>query len=297
MTIASIGGGSGTSPLTLSFVDGTPLTQVQEVLARIGFSSSSDSPSAVSRVFTVSAVDGVGGISQPASRTVGVTPVNDVPVVTVPTTAIMYTENGATVLPFVGSTAIDPDLANSTATTATLTVTNTNGDTTDRLAIVPSGVYTVVGNELRANNVKIATIAGGAGTTPLVLTFTSNMARVQAAMGLIGFSSISDAPSTTPRVISVGLTDAASQSSILRLRTVSVTAVNDAPQVTLPTTAITYIENAPSLLVFSGATAIDADLAVNATTSATLTVTNTNAQTTDLISFVPSAVYSISVTN
>ncbi len=70
------------------------------------------------------------------------------------------------------------------------------------------------------------------------------MARIQAALGLIGFSSTSNAPSTTPRVLSVVLTDAASGASVVRTRTVGVTAVNDVPVVTLPSTTIAYAENA-----------------------------------------------------
>ncbi len=196
-------------------------------------------------------------------------------------------------LVFTGATATDPDLAAATATTATLSITNTNGETTDRLQIVPSGVYSVVGTELRANGVAIATFTGGTGTTPLVLSFTANMARIQAALGLIGFSSTSNAPSTTPRVLSVVLTDAASGASVVRTRTVGVTAVNDVPVVTLPSTTIAYAENAAPLLVFTGATAVDPDLASATATTATLTVTNTNGQSTDRLTIVPSGVYTV----
>ncbi len=112
----------------------------------------------------------------------GVTSVNDVPIVTLPTTAISYTENGGPLLLFTGATATDADLAVATATTATLTITNTNGESTDRVLIVPSGVYSVVGSELRANGVAIGTFTGGNGLTPFVISFSTNMARIQAAL-------------------------------------------------------------------------------------------------------------------
>ncbi len=172
-------------------------------------------------------------------------------------------------------------------------MTNTNGESTDRLQVVPGGVYTVVGSQLRANGVVIATIAGGVGTTPLVLSFTTNMARIQAAIGLIGFSSTSDGPSTSPRVLSVVLTDAGNGASLSQTRTVGVTVTNDPPVITLPTTAIAYVENATPLKVFEGATASDPDLSSSSTTNATLTVTNTNAQSTDRLAIVPSGVYSV----
>ncbi len=140
--------------------------------------------------------------------------------VTLPTTAITYVENASPLLVFTGATAIDADLAAATSTTATLTITNTNAESTDRLSIVPGGVYSVVGTELRANGVAIATFTGGTGTTPLVLSFTTNMARIQAAIGLIGFSSSSDTPSVTSRVLTVRLTDATGASSTIQNRTV-----------------------------------------------------------------------------
>ncbi len=96
---------------------------------------------------------------------------------------------------------MDADLLSTTNTTATLNVTNANGESTDRIQFVPSGVYTVVGSELRANNVAIATFTGGNGTTPFVVQFTTNMARIQAAIGLIGYTNSSDNPSTTSRVL------------------------------------------------------------------------------------------------
>ncbi len=289
--IATFTGGTGTTPLVLSFT--TNMARIQAAIGLIGFSSTSDAPSTTPRVLSVVLTDAASGSSVARTRTVGITTVNDAPVITIPSTAITYVENAAPLLLFTGATAIDPDLASATATTATLTVTNTNAESTDRISIVPSGVYSVVGSELRANGVAIGTFTGGTGTTPLVISFTTNMARVQAAIGLLGFSSTSQTPSTTPRVVTIRLTDAASANSATLNRTVGVTSVNDVPIVTLPTTAITYTENAGPLLLFTGATATDADLAAATATTATLTVTNTNGETTDRISIVPSGVYSV----
>ncbi len=126
---------------------------------------------------------------------------------------------------------------------------------------MPSGVYTVVGSELRANNVAIATFTGGNGRTPLVISFTTNMARIQAALGLIGFSSTSDAPLNTPRTISVQLTDAANGSSTLLNRSVDFLPVNDVPtlELNLPG-AINYTRNTVAIVVAPTAAFVDADL-------------------------------------
>ncbi len=208
------------------------MAQVQGALGAIGFLSSSENPSTVSRILNVSLKDSSSLLSVLRTRTVAVTSVNDAPIVTLPTGAISYVENAGPLLLFTGATATDADLLNTTTVSATLTVTNTNGEASDRLQIVPAGVYSVVGSELRANNVAIGTFTGGTGTTPLVITFNTTMARIQAAIGLIGFSSTSDAPSTTPRILSVVLRDAANGSSVAALRTVGISAVNDVPVVT-----------------------------------------------------------------
>ncbi len=180
VVIGTVTGGVGTTPLVITFSSAATVARIQEVLLRVGFSNNLEVPPTTARLVNVQLTDGVGGTSIVKTRTVGVTSVNDVPIVTLPTTAISYTENAGALLVFTGATATDADLAAATNTTATLTVTNTNGESTDRLQIVPSGVYTVVGAELRANGVAIATFSGGTGTTPLVLSFTTNMARIQA---------------------------------------------------------------------------------------------------------------------
>ncbi len=201
VTIGTFTGGLGTTPLVITF--NTNMSNIQSVLGFIGFSSTSEAPSTTPRVLSVQLKDAANSTSVLRNRTVGVTSVNDLPVVTLPTTAISYTENAGPLVVFADTTVVDPDLLTTSVTTAVLTITNTNGEATDRLSIVPAGVYTVVGSELRANNVAIGTFTGGTGTTPLVITFNTTMARIQAAIKLIGFSSTSDAPSTTPRILSV----------------------------------------------------------------------------------------------
>ncbi len=55
------------------------------------------------------------------------------------------------------------------------------------------------------------------------------MARIQAALSLISFASSSDNPLTTPRVISVQLTDSVGGASVTKVRTVGIVSVNDVP--------------------------------------------------------------------
>ncbi len=118
----------------------------------------------------------------------------------------------------------------------------------------------MVGSELRANGVAIGTFTGGNGLTPFVISFSTNMARIQAALGLIGFSSTSNAPLTTSRVISVRLTDAASGASAVQNRTVGVIATNDAPVLSMNNTArVDYLQNSAAMVIVPNATFTDVD--------------------------------------
>ncbi len=88
------------------------------------------------------------------------------------------------------------------------------------------------------------------------------------------------------------VTDRFNATSTAVLRTVGVVSVNDAPVVTLPTSSVSYIENALPLLAFAGTTVGDVDTPT--ITGGVLTITNTNGQTGDLLSFVSDATYTIS---
>ncbi len=193
--IGTYAGGTNQVPLTVSFNANATPSRTQLLLRAIGFSSTSLGPSTLFRTVQFVLTDGDGGTSTPVTKLIGVVATNDAPVVVLPTSAISYSENAAGLLVFSGATAVDLD-APVTPSAIVLTISNTNGESSDRLQFLPSGVYTVVGNELRANGVAIATIAGGVGTTPLVITFNSNMARVQAVLNLIRFFSVSESPST-----------------------------------------------------------------------------------------------------
>ncbi len=95
------------------------------------------------RVLTVQLTDAGGAATPVLRRTVGVTSVNDIPNISLPTTSAHYNENGAPTFLYTGATVVDLDLLNTTSTRATLTVTNTNAQSSDRLQVIPSGVYTI----------------------------------------------------------------------------------------------------------------------------------------------------------
>ncbi len=158
--------------------------------------------------------------------------------------ATAYTENGAAVQ------IVDTDVAVSDTDSATLTgatVTLTNAQAGDVLAAgaMPVGIAaTAVGNTV--------TLAGAASA-----------AAYQTALRAITFANGSDAPSTTPRTITVSVTDGA-QASNVAITTISVTATNDAP--TAVADAASTTEDTPLSIPRSTLTANDSDPEGNALT-------------------------------
>ncbi len=85
------------------------------------------------------------------------------------------------------------------------------------------------------------------------------MARIQAVLGLIGFSSTSNNPSTTPRILSVQLKDAANGSSVAVTRTVGLKAVNDAPVIGGLSSPLTYNRNTTAIAIAPNGLVTDSD--------------------------------------
>ncbi len=68
----------------------------------------------------------------------------------------------------------------------------------------------------------------GFGSESLVINFATTLNQIQSVLGLIGFTTTSDTPSTVTREISVQLTDLDGNNSELKARKVAVKQVNDA---------------------------------------------------------------------
>ena len=244
----------------------------------------------------VGAIGGASAFStNVATATLGVLPVNDPPEISVPANPVTYTENASRLPIFPTSTISDIDNVN--FANAVLTATNTNGQLTDSLAIVPTSLITVSGANVRFNLTTIGTFSGGVGTTPLVFTFNNqaSLTRVQLVLNAIGFVSSSEAPVTTPRSVSVRVTDGVGGTSLLQSKAVNVVSINDAPVIGAIGATVIYNSNGAKVLVFPIATISDLDTVNFA--NAVLTVTNTNGQLTDSLAIIPTSLITVSGAN
>ncbi|WP_140627733.1 immunoglobulin-like domain-containing protein [Methylibium rhizosphaerae] len=155
--------------------------------------------------------------------------------------AATFTENGAAVAIADADVAIT-DVDSTSLTGATITLTNAQAGDVLAAGVLPAGIS--------------ASVSGNTVT----LSGAASLASYQTAIRAITFTNTGENPSTTPRSISVTVTDGTSSSNTA-ITTVNVVAVNDAPVNSVPAAQTTAEDSAR---VFSSAngnaiTVADAD--------------------------------------
>ena len=168
-----------------------------------------------------------------------------------------YTENGLPVsIADTDNSIIDADSSN----LASATVTLTNAQAGDRLLV----------NGSAAASGTVSGISYTISGTTVTLSGSATKANYEAAIRAIQFDSTSDAPSTTPRNISVVVNDGTFNSNTA-ITTINVTALNDAPVNTLPGAtegSVGWNTNEDTNVSLTGLSVSDVDAA-----SGTITVT------------------------
>ncbi|WP_199247280.1 DUF4347 domain-containing protein [[Phormidium] sp. ETS-05] len=203
---------------------------------------------------------------------------NQPPQISISSGNLNYTENDGFALLNTSATATDPDLTNFNG--STLTVNFTNGATTDDILMIRNegtgaGEISIAASAINYSGLPIGTFTGGTPGNPLLINFNSNSAddaAVAALMQNILYGNISDNPSPGTRTVQFQLTDALGAASIPASKTIDLTAVNDAPIITVPVT-LSVDEDMP--LVVSGVSITDVD-AGNNNITVTLTVNHGN---------------------
>lgn len=267
-TIGTFTGGTGTTPLVVTFNANATPAAAQALVRNITFANVSENPSTANRTVNFTLTDGDGGTSETASRTVTVTAVNDAPVVATSGGTTSYTENGSGVPVDGALTVSDVDSANLTG--ATVAITGNFASSEDALAFTNQNGITGSYNSATG----VLTLSGSAST-----------ANYQTALRSVKYSNSGDNPSALTRTVTFAVSDGATDSAGAT-KDVTVTAVNDAPVVTAPATAST---NEDAALTFSSAngTAITVGDVDAGTSSVTVTLTASNGtltlgSTTDL---------------
>jgi VCBS repeat-containing protein len=272
--------------LVFTLIGDATQAEYNDVLKSLRFINTSDDPSAVNRVVTVTVNDGVVD-SAPAQAVIKVTPVNDAPVLDLDSSpaatgtgySVSFTENGTGVsISSANVSIIDPD--NTTLKGATITLTNAQEfdvlTATDKF-----GIHAVV-SDTRTTD----------GRITVTLTGEATLDQYKAMIESVMYKNTSDDPSTIDRVITVQVDDGSSKFNLSNVATstVSVTAVNDAPVLDLngpaggTASTTSFTENGTALKVMPYMTINDPD----SPNLKGATVTFTNPQTDDNLYFASS---------
>ncbi len=280
--IGTFTGGTGVTDLVITLESAADATAVSALLQNITYENTdTDNPTTGNRTMRYVLTDGDGGTSANYDTTVAVTAVNDAPEVTnLGGDTLTYTEGAGAAVIDQSSNAAVSDVDSSDFDTGTLTVAFAGGEDTaeDVLSIRDQGAgatnITVAGNAVSYGGTQIGTFTGGTGVTDLVITLESaaDATAVSALLQNITYENTdTDNPTTGNRTVRYVLTDGDGGTSANYDTTVAVTAVNDAPVIGAPGSALSATEQTPLVIDGTGFTVSDADEAgVGAT--ATMTV-------------------------
>ncbi|KRA39091.1 hypothetical protein ASD81_11110 [Nocardioides sp. Root614] len=228
-TIGTFSGGSGLTPLVVTFNANVTPPVAQAVLRVITYRNVAASPVTTNRSVRFIMADGGGGLtgtSGPVFRTITVSAPAAPPVVTTSAGTTAYTENGAALVVDGAVTVTDTDNANLAG--ATVQITGGLVSAQDTLSLTPpSGI----------------TVGYDAATGKLTLSGNALVATYQTALRGVRYSNSSENPATANRTVTFVANDGTAPSNSAT-KTVSVAAVNDPPLVGLEGAVLAYTENA-----------------------------------------------------
>jgi Domain of unknown function (DUF4347)/Cadherin-like/Right handed beta helix region len=207
-------------------------------------------------IFSVS--DGAGGTTASRTFNINVTPLDDLATITLTNFPLLYTENNAGVAIASGVSLADPD-----------------GPNLNKVTVVISTAYVPTEDVLSVSG----SIASGLTSNwdallgTLTISGSATIAQYQAALSQVQYRNLSDSPTTVSRTLSFALTNANGAQGTAS-KQLSVAAINDAPTITSPSSALSVDED--TNLILSGVNAIsisDID-AGSSTVRVTLTAGN-----------------------
>ncbi|MBF0326422.1 MAG: tandem-95 repeat protein [Alphaproteobacteria bacterium] len=264
ITVVTGGGATITNDGTISVTIAGTAAQVNAALATVTYTPTTNESGTGYTQLTYSVNDGTTTVTK--SVNVDIASLANAPTISIANTSLSYTENGAAIQIDSAATATDPDSGNNWNGGKLEIQITSNGENADRLTIPDNvvGTLNTNGNEIRNNTTVIGSLSASegtvTGTTKLTITFNASMtdALVQSLVRAIHYDNTSDAPGTGDRIIRFALRDAQGY-TVADTRTISVTAVNDAPTLATLPASITVTEDVAGNVDLSAATLGDVD--------------------------------------
>ncbi|MCY2963260.1 MAG: cadherin domain-containing protein [Planctomycetota bacterium] len=259
------GGFTSNAGLTITLNAAASIEAVTALSRQVAFRNAGDDPTAATRVVQFVALDGHGGTSVAAKRQILVTPVNDQPVITNTATITAFIENGVPKVIDASATLVDPDSPNFEGGTLTVDFPS-GGDSGDRLQILDGGAVAgkigLNGGNVTFGGVVIGTRSGGfADNSPLLISLNANAtpAAVAALIRAITYQAQGDNPLAGTRLVRFQLTDGDGGTSSPSTKSVTVTAVHDAPVIVSSGGTTVYTENQTPVIIDGAITISDVD--------------------------------------
>ncbi|BDI05077.1 VCBS domain-containing protein [Sphaerotilus microaerophilus] len=247
--------------ITVTLTGSASAADYQTALQAITFSNSSATPDTTTRSITVKVNDGSAD-SNLATTSITVTSVNSAPALSnLNGDSVTFTEGGSAVLLDASgnATLTDADSTDFNGGTLTASIVTNRVSGEDVLSLVNqgsgAGQFGLSGSNVTYGGTVIGTIAGGTGSSDLVVTFNANAtpAAVQALVRDLTYAnSNSTDPTTSNRTVRVTVSDGDGGTSSQADITVQVTPVNDAPTLAATGATPTFTEGGSAVDLFSG---------------------------------------------
>ena len=229
---------------TLALTGTQPVALYQNTLRTVTYNNTSQNPNLTTRVLRFTANDGTLN-SNNGDKNVTITAVNQAPVLTTTAGTTAFTEAGPAVAIDNGLTLTDVDSANMASATVQITTNCQSGE--DVLGFTNQ-------NGITGNYVAVPNCL-------LTLTGSSTVANYQTALRSVTYNNTSQNPNTTNRVVRFQANDGAALNNLSNFspKTVSVTAVNNPPVITLGLVVPNFTEGGGPVVVDAGLTVTDPD--------------------------------------
>ncbi|MDQ3987538.1 MAG: Ig-like domain-containing protein, partial [Actinomycetota bacterium] len=217
---------SGTGVLTLT--EPASVENYQTALRSVQYSNAGELVSS-SKVVEFKANDGDAD-SDPATKSIDITEVNDAPTINTTSSVLSYTEGDGPVAVDTGLTVTDPDSSQLQGATVRITSNFSSGE--DDLAFADQLGITGSYND---------------STGTLTLSGNSSVADYQTALRSVTYENSSQAPSVSTRTVSFDATDTQGDTSNTATRDISVAATDDPPDAV--NDSATVLEDAAATVV------------------------------------------------
>ena len=282
--IGTFVGGTGVSPLIITFNSNSTLTAVRFLLRDITFRT--QSTSLQTRTVSVTLNNGTGA-GQPATRQINVLPAANVaPIIATTTPSALNVQPGTTANVIDATlTVTDTDSQNFEGGVLTIKIATNASSSTDRIEIKNQGSGTgqigFSGSTIKYQGTTIGTLSGGTISRTITLNSAATPVAVQALLRTVTFRTTSTSAPLGTRSVQYQLSDGDGGTSLIFTKLINVVKKNQSPVIggITATIPIFYLGKTP-VIIEPSATITDADTSNFNGGSLTVKIT-TNANTFD----------------